>query len=154
MSDVSEMDFKLERYKFINAQIDRLNKNTHIYLTQFQTITVSIIGASVLIFVNFKSLNVIKEVASYGIKSLYFLLIGVSIFTIARIVAGVFSWYDYRKEENKLLDSAVEIGFRSEPNISSFWRWDEFYTMLIVVFVPIAFAVFSEMVIIPLIMTI
>lgn len=149
MSGISKMDFKLERYKHINNEISKMNTNIHTYLNQFQTIATTIIVGAVLIFVNWKPLSVEPNIAILSIKALYLFLSMLSGFIVVRILAGVFSWLDYRKEETELLNELLGEGFRKKPSFGSFWRWDEFYSIIMVVLVAVIFIVISEAIIIP-----
>lgn len=149
MSEISKIEFKLERYKHINSEISRMNANIHTYLNQFQTIATAVIVGAVLIFINWKPLSVEPTIAILSIKALYLFLFMLSGFIVIRILAGVFSWVDYRKEETKLLNEIMDEDFRKEPSFNSFWRWDEFYSILMIILVSLSFAVFSEIIIIP-----
>jgi len=149
MSETTKIDFKLERYKHINNEISKLNRNIHAYLNQFQTITASIIGGVVLIFVNWKPLSVPSEIAIMSIKALYLTLTLLSGFIIIRLLAGVSSWWDYRNEETELLNEIMEENFRKKPSLRNFWRWDEFYSIALILIVPILFILFCEYFIIP-----
>lgn len=126
-----------------------LNKNIQLFLNQFQTISVSVIAGCILIYVNWKPLEIENEVAILGIRYLYSLLILVGFFILVRIVVSIVSWIDYRNEETELLNEILGEEFRKKPQIKNFWRWDEFYSILIVVLVVILFIVFCETAIIP-----
>lgn len=146
------MEFQLERYRFILQEISNLNANTHKYLTLFQTLATAIISAIVIIFVNWKKLEINYEIAIASIRGFYFILLTVGLFTISRIIAGVFSWFDYRKEEVELLDSVVRPGFRKPPTFKNFWRWDEFYIIVFLFLFLILAIVLTELFLVPKIM--
>lgn len=151
MSDTSELDFKLERYRFLNNEISILNKNVQIYLTQFQVICTSIIIAVTLTIVHYKSLHIPSETAILCVKILTSLFLGVSIFISFRILTGIFSWWDFRKEEVKLLGEVIANDYRRSPTTKNLWRWDETYSILIVLLVGISFTYVSFIHLIPLI---
>ena len=144
-------DFKLERYKFILQEIHFLNENIHKYLALFQALATGVISAGVAVFVSWQKLNISVDTARMAIYGLLGLVVFLAFFVILFILAGMFSWFDYRKEEVELLDKAVGKGFRSAPKLGNLWRWYETYLILfIIVFVVVMF-VFTTGQIIPLI---
>lgn len=138
-TNITSMDFKLERYKFLNNQINILNLNVQKYLNQFQTIMIAIIIASVYIILHYKQFEIPKEIANISIRSLCYLSIGLSIFIALRILAGLFSWWDYRNEEVRLLNEEVEPNYRRKPTMANIWRWDEIYSLIIILVIPLIF---------------
>lgn len=144
-------DFELERYKFILQEIRFLNENTHKYLTLFQTLATAIIGGGVALFVGWKNLKLTPEMARVGIESLLALFSLLSIFVIFLILAGIFSWFDYRREECELLDKAVEPSFRKPPTANNFWRWQETQFIVFVGIVAITVIVYVRCWVLPLI---
>jgi hypothetical protein len=72
-------------------------------------------------------------------------------YVILSILASVFSWYDYRKEEVKLSNDCVEQTFRKAPSLRNFWRWQETYFILFMIVVIIFAYAYVEYQIIPLI---
>ena len=125
-------EFKLERYKYILLQLHSLNENIHRYLTIFQALITAVVGGIITIFVSWQNLKISVETAKIGIKGLLGLLIILSLFVIVSILSGLFSWWDYRKEEVKLLDDAVRPGFRRKPDLKNFWRWYETYIVIFI----------------------
>lgn len=143
-------DFKLERYKYINQQLNALNETVHKFLTFFQALSVAIVGGAITIFISWRGLKVDAATARLGIQGLMKLLIFLALFVVASIIAGIFSWFDYRKEESKLLNDVVAPGFRPEPKIINFWRWHETYIVLFIIIAAIyIYALIGE--IIPLV---
>jgi len=67
------------------------------------------------------------------------------------IVAGIFSWLDYRSEEVELLNKVIGVGFRRQPRKMNFWRWQETYTILFVLLVVITIIIYVQGQIVPLI---
>jgi heme/copper-type cytochrome/quinol oxidase subunit 2 len=149
MSDKSS-EFKLERYKYILQQLHSLNENIHKYLTIFQVLITAIVGGIVTVFVNWKNLNINVETAAVGIRGLLGLLIISSLFVIVSILAGLFSWFDYRNEEVRLLNESVRPSFRHKPKLRNFWRWYETYMILFILIATVFIYRYVENQIIPI----
>jgi hypothetical protein len=128
----NSVEFKLERYKYILQQLNTLNENIHKYLALFQALLTAVVGGIVTVFVSWKNLKIEVETARLGIQGLLGLLIILSSFVLVSIVSGVFSWFDYRKEEVKILDDAIRSGFRRKPSLRNFWRWYETYMVIFI----------------------
>lgn len=144
-------DFKLERYKYILQQLHSLNENTHKYLTLFQSLTTAVIGGAALIFVSWKQLQIDAGTARVGVIAMLWLLVILAVFVVFSILSNVLSWYDYRKEEVKILDEEVESGFREPPRWKNFYRWNETYLMIFIIFVIVAIFAFVYSRVLPLI---
>lgn len=135
---MNENDFKLERYKYILKQIHFLNENTYTYLTFFQRLAVLILGAILALFLNWRKFGVDADTALLGVYGLLFLLVLFALFVVLYMLTGVVSWFDYRKEEVKLLDEVIGLGYRSKPTLKNWWRWRETWLIFsILVFVTI-----------------
>ncbi len=145
------ISFKLERYKFILQEIHSLNENIHKYLSLYQTLSTTIIGAGILIFVNWKNFDISSDLAKTGIHALVGMLVLLSIFIVIQIVSGIFSWLDYRDEEVQLLDEVIKKGYRSPSKILNFWRWSETYFIIFILVIVIIISIYTETSIIPLI---
>jgi hypothetical protein len=130
--DVKGKEFKLERYKYILTEIHFLNDNIHKYLTLFQTLATAVVGAGAAVFVSWKKLAIDAETARMTIQALLALLLALAGFVIFLVLAGIFSWLDYRREEVALLDEVIRPGFRSNPSPRNFWRWYETYIVLFI----------------------
>lgn len=142
-------DFKLERYKFILNEIHFLNDSVHKYLTLFQTLGTAVVGAAAAVFVSWRKLAINAEIAKMTIEVLLGLFLALAGFVILLVLAGIFSWLDYRKEEVKLLNEAVAPGFRDTPNPRNFWRWYETYVVLFMLAIAVAAYSFVECLILP-----
>jgi hypothetical protein len=142
-------EFYLERYRYILQEIRVLNENIHKYLTLFQTLTTAVTTAGVALFIGRQQLNLTAEVTKTALQGLLGLLVILAAFVVFSIVAGIFSWFDYRSEEVKLL-KIVGI-HRNLPKPGNFWRWQETYVILFVLLVMIAIVVYAQSQIIPLI---
>jgi ABC-type uncharacterized transport system permease subunit len=144
-------EFKLERYKYILAEIHALNENVNKYLTLFQALATAIVGGGVGLFLTWQSQNLGADLAVAGIRGLLGLLILLGLFLVFTIVSGIFSWFDYRKEEVALLNEVVGPGFRDPPEWRNLWRWREVHVIVFVVLVVGAIWWYVESRIIPLI---
>lgn len=142
-------EFEIERYKFILGEISNLNSNYHTYLNLYQKLTTIIVGGLILIFINWKKLSIPIKVVVLGVKACYALQIIISLFIIFVILSGIFSWFDYRKEEVELLNSISISHNRSLPNFRNFWRWHETYTIIFILAVMTLIIVLSENYLIP-----
>jgi hypothetical protein len=144
-------NFRLERYKFILEEIHSLNENIHKYLALYQTLATAIIGGGIGIFVSWRSLKIDAEIAKMAIQGALGLLIMLTLFIITSILATIFSWFDYRKEEVRLLDMVLKPNFRQLPMLRNFWRWSETYVLIFIVVVVIIVFFYIEYQVIPLI---
>jgi hypothetical protein len=93
--------------------------------------------------------DVSAEVARASIYALLGLLILLAVFVIFSVLAGIFSWRDYRNEEVALLDDVVGSGFRSRPKLRNFWRWYETHVIVFVIIFVIAACWFVRSQVIP-----
>jgi hypothetical protein len=65
------------------------------------------------------------------------------------VLAGVYSWFDYRREEVNLLNEVVRPGFRMPPKARNFWRWYETYVVVLMLIIVALAYFFVERVMIP-----
>lgn len=144
-------DFRLERYKYILQQLQTLNENNHKYLSLFQTLATAVIGAGIAVFVGWKELKIDAATAHVAIRGLLGLLIILTLFVVISIISGVFSWFDYRREEVELLKDEVDHKFRKAPTLKNFWRWSETYLIAFLISVMIIIYFFVEHRLIPMI---
>jgi len=145
-------EFKLERYKYILGQINFLNESLHKYLTLFQTLATAILTAGVAVFVGWRKLEIKAETAQLAVHSLMLLLGLLAFYVVASIFAGIFSWWDYRKDEVRLLETVAKPTFRDPPKFRwNVLRWYETQAILFIVAVTLAAICFVERDIIPLI---
>ena len=147
----STKEFKLERLRFVNLQIDRLNERFHKYVTLFQTFATTIVGAGAGVFVFWSNKGVDASSAKLIIEGLLGLLTLLAAFVIVFVVTGIMSWFDYRNEEARILNDCVESGYRKKPSLGNLFRWHEFYLLLLVVATVGIIALFSCNCILPLI---
>jgi len=144
-------ELKLQYYKYVSNEIHTLNDNFHKFLSLFQTLATAIIGGGVAFLATWKNMNLTPEMAISILRSLEGLLILLSIFILLSMIAGISSWYDYRKEETKLLSEEVDPAFRKPPKLRTLWRWSETYLILFLIVFVTAVSVYLEYQIIPLI---
>jgi hypothetical protein len=144
-------EFKLERYKYILAEIHALNENVNKYLTLFQTLATALVGGGVGLFLTWQSQSLDAALVVAAMRGLLGLLVMLALFVVLMVVSGIFSWYDYRQEEVELLNQVVGPNFRKPPQWGNVWRWREFYVILFVVGSVTIIWVYVERAIIPLI---
>lgn len=142
-------EFIIERYKYILNEIHSLNDNFHKFLSVFQTLATAIIGGGVAFLATWKSMNLTAMTAISILRSLEGLLILLSVFILLSLLAGMSSWFDYRKEETELLNKVVEPNFRKPPKLRNLWRWSETYLLLFLVVFVVAVSIYLETQIIP-----
>lgn len=142
--------FYLERYKYILQEIHALNENLHKYLSLFQTLATALATAGVAVFVSREQLDITPDIARAAIQGLLGLLVILAAFVIFSIIAGIFSWFDYRSEEVELLNKIFGAGFRKLPKKRNFWRWQETHAILFILIVVFSIVVFVQSRIIPL----
>lgn len=144
-------EFKLERYKYILQQLNSLNEQTHKYLTLFQTLITAIVGGAIVIFISWKELKVDAAIAKMALNGIVILIIILTLFVVSSVIAGIFSWMDYRREESNLINDIVGSKFRELPSWRNIWRWHELYVLLFLVIIAFGLIVFLEFWVIPLI---
>jgi hypothetical protein len=144
-------EFKLERYKFILAQIDRLNEHENRTLTLYQSLTTAIISSCILLFSGYRAWGMPPAAARVSLHALIGLFGLLTLFVMLSLAATIASWFDYRHEEVHLLDQEVGPGFRQPPRFTNLWRWRETYLLLFILFVFLAVVLFAENLLVPLI---
>jgi hypothetical protein len=122
-------EFHLERYKYILQQLHTTNDNVHRFLAIYQTLATAIAGATLALFVGYRQWGITPPTARAGVIGLLVLLTLVALFTELLVLAGIFTWLDYRREECTLTDAAVHPGFREPPRLRNFIRWYETYVL-------------------------
>ncbi len=141
----------MEYYKHILQEIRTLNENIHKFLTLFQTLATFIIGGGIGVFVSWKSLKIGAETARVAVQGSLGLLLLLTFFIILAVIANIISWFDYRKEEVKLLEDIAKPNFRKPPTLQNIWRWFETYILLFMIAITILVFIYVEYQIIPLI---
>lgn len=126
-------EFALERYRYILQQIHTVNENAHRFLAIYQTLTTTLVGAALALFVGYKKWGIAPATARDGVIGLLIIATLVAAFTLTLIAAGAASWLDYRNEECDLTDEMVGPGFRKRPRPANFLRWYETYVSLFIV---------------------
>jgi hypothetical protein len=143
-------EFRLERYKFILGQQKFLNENIFRYLALFQVLATAIVGSIIGILISFEKLSITPELAKVGIRGLLIILGILGLFVVISMLSGIFSWFDYRKEEVSLLNDEAGPDYRQNPSFRNFWRWNEVYLILFTIATVAAVALYVESRIIPI----
>jgi hypothetical protein len=148
---LKDVEFALECYKYILGEIKWLNESNHKYLSLYQALATAIISGGIGVFVTWKNLNITVDVAKMAITGAVVLLVLTTLFVIASIIANIMSWFDYRREEVKILNRFVGSNFRDLPSLHNFWRWSETYILLFLVVSAAAIFISTEIFILPLV---
>ncbi|MGH1542172.1 MAG: hypothetical protein ACRBHB_17220 [Arenicella sp.] len=143
--------FRLERLKYVLSQQKFLNEHSHKYVATFQTTVTAIIVAAVAVFMSWRSLSISAEIAKSALRALELLLITVGGFLVLVIITNVASWWDYRKEESKLMNEVIGDGFRDPPSVKGVWRWFETWLLALVLVLVGGAVYYFETSVIPLI---
>ncbi|WP_422736233.1 hypothetical protein ACN263_21925 [Micromonospora sp. WMMD729] len=126
-------EVRLERYRYILRQIEATNQNTYRFLALYQTIATALATATVGLFLGYDSWGIAQGFAYAGLIALMLLLSITAAFAILLILAGMFSWMDYRREECELVNSIVGESFRAPPQWRSFLRWYETWIIAFII---------------------
>lgn len=143
--------FKLERLKFVLSQIDRLNTQLHRHITLFQGLTTAIIAAGAAVVLAWRQYGIGPDLAAATLRGLVGLLCLFSFFIIVLLITGIVAWYDYRSEEARILNEVIGAQYRRFPTYKNFYRWHEFWMIVLVVAATAMIASFAYTSIIPLI---
>jgi hypothetical protein len=128
----AEEDFALERYKYILQQINAVNENVYRFMAIYQTLATALVGGALALFVGYRKWGIQVSVARAGMVGLMLLTTVIAAFAILLIIVGMLNWWDYRKEECELTDTAVRPGFRQPPQKRNIFRWYETYIVLFI----------------------
>jgi hypothetical protein len=142
-------ELKLEYYKYLASEIRSLNENFHKFLSWFQTLATAILGVGIAFWATWQNMNMTAETAVSIVRSLEWLLILLAVFILVSMIAGISSWYDYRREETELLNKWVDPSFRKPPRLTNLWRWSETYLMLFTMAFVVVVSAYVETHIIP-----
>jgi hypothetical protein len=126
-------DFSVERYKFILQQIHTANENVYRFLAIYQTLITALVGAELVLFINYRRWGISAELCRTGLIAILLLGTMIACFAVLLIVVGVLTWLDYRNEECDLTDKMIEAGFRKRPNTRHLFRWYETYIVLFII---------------------
>jgi hypothetical protein len=143
------LEFGLERYRYILAQINTVNENVYRFLAIYQAIASATVTAGLALFVGYRGWKIDVSVARTGVIGLACLETVVALFTMLLIFIGVLAWLDYRREECELTDKLVRMGFRQQPRIGNFFRWYETYIILFIAISTIFVWIFVLVLILP-----
>ncbi|NEY32607.1 hypothetical protein GTU99_10450 [Streptomyces sp. PRKS01-65] len=126
-------EFALERYRYILQQIHTLNENVYRFLALYQALATAVVGATLALFVGYKSWGLDPATARSGMIALMSLNTVIAGFSVMLIIIGVIAWIDYRQEECELTDTFVHPGFRTKPKLRNLFRWYETYIVAFIV---------------------
>ncbi|MFF5256508.1 hypothetical protein ACFY4K_31295 [Streptomyces leeuwenhoekii] len=126
-------EFALERYRYILQQIHTLNENVYRFLALYQALATAVVGATLALFVGYKSWGLDAATARSGMIALMSLNTVIAGFSVMLIIIGVIAWIDYRQEECELTDKIVHPGFRAKPKLGNLFRWYETYIVAFIV---------------------
>lgn len=121
----------MERYQYIHAQITAANEASYRYLALFQTLTTGIVTAGLALYVGHREWGIAGSAAKQGLIGLLVLQTVIACFTCALLIAGIASWFDYRREEVTLINNYLGQSFRTSPELKNFYRWYETYIVLL-----------------------
>jgi uncharacterized iron-regulated membrane protein len=134
----------VERYKYILQQLHSVNENVFRFFTIFQTLVTAIVTAALALFVGFSTWGIQPHTARIGIQGLLVLLTLVAAFAMMLIIAGAFSWWDYRREECEMTTRYVSSSLRKPPALRNFYRWYETYIVLFILATTVVLWVLGE----------
>jgi len=134
----SNYDFLLERYKFILAQKQTLNRNTFVAISIYQASFALIVYAQFTVLTRFYEGSVSAHLAATGSALLLGFLFILSFFLIALIAGGIASWLNYRSDE---ADIEREMFGRSRrpATLSDAFKWYESYVLLAILFLFVTY---------------
>lgn len=127
---------RLERYKFILAEMGRLNENSHRHTKYFLAIFPALSSIALALKANPGAIVFGKEIAPIVSLGLMQVITMASIFGLVSVASDIASWIDYRREEVRLITSMGGT-FRSDPKISKFWKWYETYLIVFLIMFPV-----------------
>ncbi|MEU8264694.1 hypothetical protein AB0C02_29255 [Micromonospora sp. NPDC048999] len=131
--DAAQVEFHLERYRYILQQIHAANENVLRFLGIYQALATTLVGAALALFVGHQNWGIPPATARAGILALLWLVTVVAAFTVLLVIVGVLTWLDYRNEECQLLSDVLDPTFRAPPNLRNFYRWYETYIIAFIV---------------------
>lgn len=128
-----EEELVAERYRYILRRIETLNEAGHRMMRFYYSLASAIVGAGVAVFVGWKKLGVSPALAETAVFGLVLLLLLLAVFVVLSLVANLFSWMAYRREEAVLSRNHAPELSRDEAKWSNAWRWTETYDVLFVI---------------------
>ncbi|MFG3697687.1 hypothetical protein ACGF5C_07165 [Micromonospora sp. NPDC047620] len=149
--DAVQVEFHLERYRYILQQIQAANENVHRFLGIYQALATALVGAALALFVGYRDWGVPPATARAGIVALLWLVTVVAAFTVLVVIVGVLTWLDYRNEECQLLSDVLHPEFRVPPTLRNFYRWYETYIIAFIAVTVAAMWWFAFELVIPVI---
>lgn len=119
-----------ERYKYILSELAALNTRAQTYLSLFQALSVVVVGGGAATFLAWTGQKIEADVAHVVIWALLGTFGFLCLFVGVSVLAGMFSWMDYREEEAELLNSLFGPGHRKAPDWGNWLRWTETWIVI------------------------
>lgn len=126
-------DAALEYYKYLLQEIEATNQNVHKYVALYQTLGTALGTAALVLLVSYQKWNIPADIVRGAVTGLLTIITFVAAFACLLVIAGMISWFDFRKEECRLLEDHFGTNFRQPPQFRNFWRWTETYILLFIV---------------------
>lgn len=125
-------DFTLERYKHVLTEQAALDANTQASFRLFQSIVTATLGAVSLVVLQSEDWSMTLDASIAVVRTAALLIVLTGAAFLATIVGNALSWFDLRKEEQRLARAFADATQRNDPSFRNFWRWKEFYLTLMV----------------------
>jgi hypothetical protein len=140
--------FLIERYKYVLAQKQELNKTSFKVIGIYQALIVAIAAVDFQIVKESFNKNVSVAACKVGVVILSIASIFIAVMCIALLISGLKSWIKYRSDESEI---ELSVFGRSRPNPK--WRdalrWYETYLILAVAVTACCFLAASIYLVIP-----
>ena len=124
-----ENDSLLERYKYILAQKQALNKTSFRVASIFQTLYIGMVTVALQTVKSAYQRFIPPEAAREGLMALSVASLVIACFCVFLLVSGISSWIKYRRDEFNV-EQAVGIESRPLPQWKDAFRWYESYLIL------------------------
>ncbi|WP_417835202.1 hypothetical protein [Thalassospira xiamenensis] len=135
---MKENDLTLERYKYILDQKRWLNQVSFRLTSMFQLIAIAIFVGQYKVILDHSNGMVSKDIAVSASMVLLLVSVMVSVFGIGMVVSGMFSWFQYKKEEVNI--EILSGDLQSElPKFWNFVRWYESYIIVMMFAFPFCY---------------
>lgn len=129
-------ELEVEHYRYVISRIASTNDNTLKIVSAFSAVATLIVTGLVTIGLSFRQLGVEAAQAHQYASTLLALLVLATALTIVVMLVNAAAWYQYRKEETRMLRAhGVD---REPPSLWSMYRWIETYIALITITTTVA----------------
>jgi hypothetical protein len=124
-------EIKIERYKYVLSQKQKLNDNTFKILALYQALCIALVSGIYVVYTAIEK----DEISSRDGAGFLWAIVGlfelVSVFTIMGLAAGIRAWVGYRTDEIEI-EAGSGLEPRAKPSIRSVFGWYETYFILFV----------------------